>query len=457
MRKLVVLFLLFSAGIGFAQKKINFEFDFARFNYDSASVYVEIYYSVGQENLTKVTVNDSSFVESLIHFFIQNVSSEEVFVDKKYIVNSNLSEFDDEDSRRNFIGVIGFRLPEGQYLLKITASDHNDESNFVSMNEQLNLTSFTTDKIMISDIGLASRIITESANTESIFYKNTLEVTPNPINIFGQNYPMLFYYSEIYNLLNDTNSTNTLLNKQIINSLGMKVYEQTKRILQNNNSIVEVGAINVTKFPTGSYTLFLNLLDEQTNLGVSSSKKFFIINPGVEDTFFVAKANTDIISSEFGLLSEEECDEMFFTAKYIASNKEIERFGKLSGVDSKREFLFNFWKARDPIVETPYNEFKAEYMKRIEHVENRYKTFSKRGVRSDRGRVYLIYGEPDEIELHPNDYDKKPYEIWYYHSIEGGVLFVFGDITGYSDYELLHSTKRGEMRDDNWVRRISAN
>ena len=94
---------------------------------------------------------------------------------------------------------------------------------------------------------------------------------------------------------------------------------------------------------------------------------------------------------------------------------------------------------------------------RIKFVENRFKTFNKTGSKTDRGRVYLQYGEPDEMELHPNDYDKKPYEIWYYNSIEGGVIFVFGDITGYSDYELLHSTKRGELRDDNWVRRILAN
>ena len=41
------------------------------------------------------------------------------------------------------------------------------------------------------------------------------------------------------------------------------------------------------------------------------------------------------------------------------------------------------------------------------------------------------------------------------HEIEGGVYFVFADLTGFSDYTLLHSTKRGELRDDNWQRRIA--
>ena len=79
----------------------------------------------------------------------------------------------------------------------------------------------------------------------------------------------------------------------------------------------------------------------------------------------------------------------------------------------------------------------------------------KEGWQTDRGRVYMIYGEPSEIERFPNETNTKPYEIWHYNEIEGGVVFIFGDITGFNDYQLLHSTKRGEIRDDYWMRRIA--
>ncbi|UCH65583.1 MAG: GWxTD domain-containing protein, partial [Ignavibacterium sp.] len=69
-------------------------------------------------------------------------------------------------------------------------------------------------------------------------------------------------------------------------------------------------------------------------------------------------------------------------------------------------------------------------------------------------RVYLIYGEPSEIDRYPNQTDSRPYEIWSYQDIEGGVIFIFADLTGFSDYLLIHSTKRGELRDDSWERRI---
>ncbi len=79
----------------------------------------------------------------------------------------------------------------------------------------------------------------------------------------------------------------------------------------------------------------------------------------------------------------------------------------------------------------------------------------KEGWKTDRGRVYIMYGEPNEIERYPNQTQTRPYEIWSYYDLEGGVRFVFGDITGFADYQLLHSTKRGELRDQYWERRIS--
>jgi hypothetical protein len=68
----------------------------------------------------------------------------------------------------------------------------------------------------------------------------------------------------------------------------------------------------------------------------------------------------------------------------------------------------------------------------------------------------MTYGEPSEIERFPNETESKPYEIWYYHELEGGVKFVFADLSGYSDYQLVHSTMRGELQDENWQSRISS-
>jgi len=117
--------------------------------------------------------------------------------------------------------------------------------------------------------------------------------------------------------------------------------------------------------------------------------------------------------------------------------------------------MFTFWKARDENQSDDKNQYYQDYLSRIAEANAKYSAAKKDGWKTDRGRVFLIYGKPSEIERYPNQIETKPYEIWKYESLDGGVVFVFGDITGYNDYQLLTSTKRGEMRDDNWQRRIT--
>ena len=94
-------------------------------------------------------------------------------------------------------------------------------------------------------------------------------------------------------------------------------------------------------------------------------------------------------------------------------------------------------------------------MKRVRVATNKYKSLSRKGWQSDMGRVYILYGEPSEIERHPNESNMKPYEVWKYNDIEGGALFIFGDLTGFKNYILLTSTKRGEIQDYNWQQTLS--
>ena len=118
------------------------------------------------------------------------------------------------------------------------------------------------------------------------------------------------------------------------------------------------------------------------------------------------------------------------------------------------KFFFEFWKKRDPDIMTEINEYYAEYIKRIEEVNQRFSTRFWKGVKTERGRVYLLYGKPDEIERHTFEGNSKPYHIWYYHSLEGGCRFIFADITGFKNFELVHSTKNGEYNDPTWEARV---
>ncbi|NCQ17329.1 MAG: hypothetical protein COW85_13390 [Ignavibacteria bacterium CG22_combo_CG10-13_8_21_14_all_37_15] len=454
MKKLFFLLVFFLIPL-FPQKKINLQFDYATFRYDAVSKYLEIYYSIQQSTLIPQKSDSLYTVEALMNLTIVDSSSGKVVQQKDWRVKNVVRDSIELASNINLIGVVGYSLTPAKYLLTISAVDiHNQESK-VSLKDKMNLLPISTEIFSISDIQLASRIIQDSENPGSVFYKNTMEVIPAPNLLFGENQPVVYYYNELYNL--ETANGNIGLHAFVYNASGNVVFSKKKTLSNKTESRVEVSTVNISKMPTGAYTLVLVATDSTASQKAFSSKKFFVYNPSVADTSFKPMGNSDFMASQFAILSVEECDHFFAKSKYLANRNELEQFKNVSSVEGKREFLYKFWKGRDEIPETPENETFMNYFSRVEQANQKFSAMKKEGWKTDRGRVFLLYGEPSEIERYPNQLDSKPYEIWQYHNLEGGVIFVFADLTGFSDYQLINSTMRGELRDDSWQRRILTN
>lgn len=452
MKKIIILFALLSFR-ALPQNNFDFEFDYAQFGYDSTSNFLEIYYSFNIASLKVSNEKSKKNLQGLLKIFIKNNNSGDTLVNNqwkvKYDVDSN------SVSNQVLVGTLGFILPEGSYHCEIMGSDLNDPSKSKLIPEEIKVIPFFRQGLSISDIQLASKMIQGSENKNSIFYKNSYEVIPIPNVLFGKSQPALFFYTEIYNLQSSTLKSSQLKMKQLLyNSKGKLVKEKSKYLLRNSDTRVEVGTHILSSYPTDSYTLVISLIDSLANVGISTAKKFFVYNPDivVKDSFEVS--TTSVLSSAFGSMSEEELDDLFDKASYISNKNEIEKYEKLNTIEGKREFMYEFWKSKDEVASTSENEFYRQYLQRIELCNSRYTSMGKPGWRTDRGRVYLLYGEPTEIERYPNQLETRPYEIWHYNEIEGGVYFIFADLTGFSDYTLINSTKRGELRDDNWSRRI---
>ena len=452
MKKIYLLYLICSTLI-LGQKEIRFEFDYAQFKFDSTSNYLEIYYSIMPSDFELVKVESTYLIKGKMNIQIQKKETNELVVNKDWGLSQEHKDSLEYMNGKALLGVVGFKLKRGDYSIDISVEDLNNQNQFKNYNEKISVTPFHRKTYSISDIEFATRILNENTNTNSIFYKNTLEVYPNPSLVFNQTAPVMFYYSELYDL-DKTESENLKLTKTLFNSNNAKIYETSKKITSRSESIVEVGIVNLKKYPTDTYTFVLSIIDENTKEFSSTSKKFYLVNPGVGLANSTNLAKSSFMGSEFSVLSENECDDLFEKSKIIALGEEIEEYELLKSVEDKREYLFNYWKKRDNSNSTLENEFKKTYFTRIELANKRYRTFSSKGFKTDRGRVFVKFGEPDEIERHPNETNSKPYEVWYYHQIEGGVYFIFGDYTGFNYYELLHSTKRGEMQDPQWARRL---
>lgn len=456
MKKIFTLLVFLNAALIFAQENLNFNFDYAQFGYDTASNYVEIYYSFDQNDLEVNTSDSGDYVEGILKVSIVDSLTQKPLVDKEWKIVYSLTSADTSDNNKSLVGVIGFAIPQGSYEFLIEGRDSKNENHKKSIKEEVKIKPFWGGKIAVSDLQFASKILQDSPNKNSVFYKNTFEVIPVPSSIYGEGKPVVFYYVELYNL-NNVNEHDTLKLQSIVyNSKGKIVHNKIKKIKPGLSSRVEVGTVVVNKFPTDTYTLVEALLDSAENYGISSAKKFYVYNPSivVEDSSITDKPIA--LGSQFSVMTEEELDNLFAEASYIAIPAEKDQYENLTTLEGKRQFMYEFWKARDEGNSGQINESYQEYTRRVRVANQKYGSMSREGWKTDRGRVYLMYGEPSEIERFPNQVDTKPYEIWHYNELEGGVIFVFADITGFSQYTLVHSTLRGELRDDSWARRISS-
>ncbi len=451
MKKIIVLLFVVSGFIS-AQNEFTFEFDYAQFGYDATSNYLEYYYSFAA--VENDSVAERYFGMDLL--ITTEGANADTIVNKRYRIKDNQQKLT-SGLPTSLVGVVSFVLPEGKYNIKSRGYLENNPEEVKETNSKVNIVVLYDTTISISNIELATNIVSQNANKESLFYKNTLEVVPNPITVYTTGSPVVFFYSEIYNLFAKGETSPYLLKRTVTNSRGRVINKKEKALRVSEKAIVEIGLVNMRKYATDTYTIDISVFDTTTGKGVSSSKKFFLINPGIKDTLASEFVLADYLASEYGIFSEEELDDMFSKCRYIATSAELDQYEILDSVDSKRQYFYEFWAKRDPNLKTPQNEYKDEYMKRLDHVNIAYTSSYRPGYKTDMGRVYLMYGEPDQIDRYPNETNVKPYEIWYYNNIEGGVNFIFADISGFAQYELLSSTKRGEITDENWITRIYTN
>jgi GWxTD domain-containing protein len=136
---------------------------------------------------------------------------------------------------------------------------------------------------------------------------------------------------------------------------------------------------------------------------------------------------------------------------YIITPEEVSAFKALSNDEERDQFIENFWLRRDPTPDTPENEYKEEHYRRIAYANEHFGA-GLPGWKTDRGRIYIIWGAPDQIESHPTGgtWDRPqeqgggttstyPYEDWRYRYLEGiqeNVELEFVDPCSCGDYHL---------------------
>jgi len=136
---------------------------------------------------------------------------------------------------------------------------------------------------------------------------------------------------------------------------------------------------------------------------------------------------------------------------YIITDEERAAFKRLQNDEEREQFIENFWLRRDPTPDTVENEFKEEHYRRIAYANEHFASGIP-GWKTDRGRIYITFGPPDERDEHPTGgtYERPPeegggetttfpFEDWRYRYIEGignDVIIEFVDPTMTGEYHM---------------------
>ncbi|HEU5408357.1 MAG TPA: GWxTD domain-containing protein [Nitrospira sp.] len=124
--------------------------------------------------------------------------------------------------------------------------------------------------------------------------------------------------------------------------------------------------------------------------------------------------------------------------RWIITTQERQDFIRLTSNQDRDRFIAAFWERRNPNPHSTVNAFKEEHYRRLAFA-NQHFAAGKAGFKTDRGRIYVVYGPPDSIVARPATSVSAPIEVWSYHHMKGGgdeVHLKFVDECYCGDYDL---------------------
>jgi GWxTD domain-containing protein len=425
------------------------DLDYACFKGDSSVSYVEIYASVQRDGLHYIPYGDS--LRAAFEMILLIEQQGETMLSDTFFGVDVAFEQDSLKSGQFFPHVFQYFIKPGVYQLRASLYQNSELTGRVQKKE-LQARIFGADEFTLSDIQLGCGL-DRSDDSESQYVKNGFRILPNPTTFFGTQLPMFYCYAEVYGLVFDSTKVDSF---KVFRSIlradsDLPARTETQKVyMKTAETAVITDGFPVYTLQTGSYKLKLRVLDFSTGLMTETVKRFFCYRPDDFAYGFQPQLDDDIKSrltnTNLQILEIIEPDSAIELMHYLFNSKEDEKTVQAYNPEGKRKFLHEYWAERELEEPNAANNFFAK----VAVANQRYGYFNKPGWKTDRGRVFITYGEPDEIVRNYEQAGETDHEIWIYQQIEGGVQFIFQDKTGFGALELVHSTKKGEIQSPYW-------
>lgn len=459
MKKILLIwtFILLSA-IGFAQNMKAF-ISHKAYCTDKMQPYIEFTFIIGG-NTVQYTLDEQQKYKADVEIQVDMKKGDSTVRTLHYILSSDAFEDSTRTNKPDFADIQKVPVPQGEYFLYFSLKDchYSDSATELKYIDRIDA-NFPTNRISSSRISLYKEI--GAPRSPDLYTKYGFYLPPLYYNFVPESQYELPFAVEIYNTVNILGADKPLKAKCFIENVENKLvvspnYILTKQ-LKTEGVVLIFDHFNVFQLPSGNYNAVVELYDEYDSLLLVNKIFFQKSNPSVKldlshyidvviDSSFVSDMNDRTVLEEY-----------IYSLYPIATTIEREFFDKQMKkipTEQLQRFFYSFWFAREP--NNPEMAWK-QYNTMVKYVQERFGSKLVKGYRTDRGRVYLQYGQPNEIKEIPSDPVTVPYEIWHYYYLDNqsNVKFVFYDpsMVG-NDYELLHSNKYGELNDPNWKMKL---
>jgi GWxTD domain-containing protein len=346
--------------------------------------------------------NDQYQAQYEISFHLRNNIKETFFseiwnniVTEKKFINTNSKYIYQNESR-----LFKITVPPGAYDIFIELMDLNSKNIYQSTR------SISIAEYSYSDI-----------NHSELKFINTEDSLPCEIMLDENKYAIEFNTNPVAFIEIETKMPDSIyINLQLLsgpadnnNIISKKEY----KILPEKQKFKFIESLNLISLPDGDYCLKFSV--EYRLKTLLLTKEFSII--WFEKPIYLYKQ-----------------DLALRPLQYILSDDEWKDVNSLSKQDQDQWFK-DYWKRKDPDPETPFNELQYEFYKRIDKANKMFFLRFKEGWETDRGKSFILYGEPDNRQVYRNIAESLPYEIWVYDSLKQKLTFI--DYNKNNDYKLV--------------------
>lgn len=406
--------------------------DYGDFYFDDTRSSLEIYFRIDRSKFKLLLDSVSNeFVGKMgLKIEIEEKSGKKVD-SLSYTTSFRVRRNEPLSQKYYLFDVYPFELTPGEYNVFIRSTDlHSDVSDSIIL--PVYIRDFH-NKPSASAIMLA--ISSDTSSIQSPFIHAGRKMLPAPDGLFDLNTPNLFYYLEFYLPHDETKPY--IIRTTITSSNGASKSFESQRVMLGYASAY-INGFSISSLADGKYELTVSLLDTMNYIVATASKL-------IEIRKYPAKIESEEKTSDIEMIKG--------ILTYLLAPDQLRIFNELDD-NAKKLFWERFWMKNDTSVGTTENEIRDEYVNRWHYVNAMFSDGNDTpGWRTDKGRIYLIYGPPDNIERHGLESGCDPYERWDYFSLRGGTFFIFSDRMGRS--KLVHSNAQGEISDQYWRDRIT--